>query len=242
MHDFALEDDIAGILCRMPLKPGMKLHIPIAAGILVTHASLPVGGPVRGDKAAIHELAKLEKHLGVALSVLRDLSAEASVALSNVPVSLHGFSRSIDSAPFEPPIRALKLGETPLLMTELINQVISAKDNLEAKLVKRPARRRRDLRAYFSAVALLGFYEEFTGKRASVTTDPIKSGHPRRGEFLDLLTEVFRVLAISASPASQAKTALKRDCSLFNLDIEFNDLVATLTAADFRKGYRKEAP
>ncbi len=57
------------------------------------------------------------------------------------------------------------------------------------------------------ASAVAGAYWEITGKRPTVSVNPVTYG--AYGPFLELLTDIFGVLSIEASPESQAKAAAK---------------------------------
>lgn len=207
---------IADILQRLQAKPFSDEELQYAARILVHVAGLPKGRTPRGDSAAIRELGELANSLTLVQSSLDCLSAEASVALGQPRDMLQ-------------------------VIAGMKSQVASARELIKARPNRRHAHRPKDLRAYFTTVALLSFYEEFTGRRASMTVDPIKRGHPRSGEFLGLVTEAFQALEISARPAAQVAAAIKRDCShLF--DMEFEELVSILTARETRKGQPRKSP
>lgn len=206
---------IADILQRLPAKPFSDEELQYAARILVHVAGLPKGRIPRGDSAAIRELDELANSLTLVQSSLDSLSAEASVALGQPRDMLQ-------------------------VIAGMKGQVASARELIKARPNRRHAHRPKDLRAYFTTVALLAFYEEFTGKRASTTVHPIKRGHPRSGEFVRFVTEAFQALGISASPKAQAAAVVKRDGSRFGM--EFDEIVSILTAARVRKGLPKKSP
>jgi hypothetical protein len=223
------EEKVASILRSLPLKHGAEHHISVAAALVVGWSRFPQGRPTRGDKAAIRELAKVARHLRDTLSVLEDLSVEASYELGKVPIDINYVL-----------LHSLRPRDLPKLISDLEKRVLLAKELLEVKPTKRSARRPKDLAAWFTTVALLGFYEEFTGKKATVTVDPTKERNTRGGRFVDLVSEVFKVLGLRASPSSQADAATKGDCWRFDMD--FDDLVNLLTKRESRKGMDEPAP
>jgi hypothetical protein len=228
VRDDATVEKVAGLLRRLPLKNGAEQHIPMAALILVEWARLPRGRPTRGDKAAVRELAKVAKHLREALSVIENLSAEASYELGNVPLDANDVL-----------LHSLRTRDVPRLVANLEKRALLAKEWLETKSSKRPARRPENIAARLTAVALLGFYEEFTGNKATVTVYPNRD-NARGGMFVDLVADVFEVLGIRASPSSQAVAAIKRDAWRFDMD--FDEFVALLTRRESRKGLAAPAP
>jgi hypothetical protein len=226
----ALEHRVEEILRKLPVIPGVEKHIPFAAAALVHFARLPRGNPLRGDKAAIRELADLAIHLRAAQSALENLSAEASVALSREPVDIN-----------DAIVDTVETADISRFMARLERQVVSAKEKLEVKPLQRHAKPRRKLDAYFTTIALLGFYEELTGMKATVKVDAYKRGHPRSGEFLNLVAEVLGTLGIKASPSAQAAVAVERDYCSF-LGMEFEDLLEMLTFYKSRRGLPRAAP
>jgi hypothetical protein len=152
----------------------------------------------RGDKAAIRALDTLIKELEKVRETLNTLPLEAEDALEKTG----GYSFAEG------------------MTLENFARVNAAKEALEAKPVeKRAGRPELRLPAEVAREALHA-YEVLTGKWAGVTTDTYKEGYPRSGEFLVFLTEIFEVLEITASPASQAKKVVADEAARPKVNID----------------------
>ena len=183
------------IVRKLPISPEKEELASDAAELVVTSAYINEEHPPRGDKAAISSLGKLAKHFQAIVSCLQDLPQEAFQALfDELDNSEIGFD-------YEHRILAL---------VALRDATVAAKARLEAKTTKKKGGAPTKYRAANVAQIALGCYEALTSSSAGVTVHSIATGHPRSGEFLEFLTDVFDVLGIRASPSSQASQAIAK--------------------------------
>lgn len=178
---------VEAVMCRLPLLPDSEKFTGDFAGnvVLAAQGHYPVS---RGHKAAIDELDKLRRHLVRTQKLFAELSFEADEALKRV-----GAYQFVDEG----------------ALVTCARRVDVAKEGVKAVPDKKRAGRPLSRREAEVAREALRAYETLTGKKAGVTTSPTDVGHPRSGEFLTFVTEIFEACEIEASADNQAKKTLR---------------------------------
>jgi len=207
--------------CEQPIKDDLgylnrEMHIRAYAENLSLVAGSDYAVP-RGDKASIRALDTLSKHLAKVRETLAALPLEAENALERTG----GYSVA-----------------SQWTLDDFARRVEAAKELLEAKPIKKLAGRPESRQAFEVACEARRAYEWLTNKQAGITTSATERGHPRSGEFLDFLTEIFKVLNIKASPVSQAKKALANRTAPWRPD----DYSALVTAMEIEVAKPHKSP
>lgn len=206
-------DRIEAVMRQLPLDARSEKHVDDRVLRLVMVATSDYAIP-RGDKAALRALETLGKQFAKTLETFRKLPLEAEEALQ----STGGYSVCND-----------------LTFEDLARRVEAAKERLKARPVEKRGGRPESRHAAEVSREVLRAYEWLTNKRAGIITSATGEGYPRRGEFLDFLTEIFKAVDIKASPVSQAKNAIATRGRPYTPD-DYDALVGFVRAAFVEEG------
>lgn len=168
-----------------------------------------IEGPNRTGAADIKSLQLAAKHLRRCVSKLKPVGWHGSEHL--IPLAARLVEREQPGTPNVP------ITEAATVVANILEEISAELDAASRQVTpdarpiflylgeKRPGGRPTETIAEFTARECASVFEEVSGRKPTVSTDPNSYGNQAYGPFLDFVTKVFSELGIEASPETWAR-------------------------------------
>ena len=168
-----------------------------------------IEGPNRTGAADIKSLQLAAKHLRRCVSKLKPVGWHGSEHL--IPLAARLVEREQPGTPNVP------ITEAATVVANFLEEISAELDAASRQVTpdarpifsylgeKRPGGRPTETIAEFTKRECASIFEEVSGRKPTVSTDPNSYGNQAYGPFLDFVTKVFSELGIEASPETWAR-------------------------------------